>query len=148
MRRSQPGGPWQFGDLFGVALGNLAGLAAIVAGYVGASHEAVARQQVSWVNLGVVGLVLVSAANGGWLLAGRRACGRLRHALLPVEAGAPWPGERAVQARSVASTLVAAPAMTWYHRPDCHMVAGKDVSAAGRPEHQAAGRRPCGVCRP
>jgi hypothetical protein len=143
------GSPWRFGDVFGLALGNVTGLAAIVAAYIGASHEAVVREQVPWVNLGLVGLVLASAANGGWLLAGRRACGRLRYRLLPRETGAPWPGAVSGQAPSgPTATLVASPAMTWYHRPDCQMVAGKNVSAAGRTEHEAAGRRPCGVCRP
>jgi hypothetical protein len=142
--------PWRFGDAFGLALGNATGLAAIVAASVGASHEAAVRDQIPWVNLGLVGLVVTSAANGGWLLAGRRACGRLRYRLLPAEAGAPWPGAPAAQVTAArpTATLVAAPAMTWYHRPDCQMVEDKDVIAARRADHEAAGRRPCGVCRP
>jgi hypothetical protein len=144
--------PWRPIDRVAVVLGNLAGVAAILAAYAGGSHEATADRQVGWVNVGIAGLMIVAVANAGWLLAGRRACWRLRHNLLPAEPGAAaWPatGDVPAPARSLPrDTFLAAAAMTWYHAAECRMVAGKDVAPASEAEHRAAGRRPCAVCLP
>ena len=143
--------PWRPIDRVAVVLGNLAGVAAVVAAYAGGSHEATADRQVGWINVGIAGLIIVAVANAGWLLAGRRACWRLRHALLPTEAGATWPAVGNVPSPGqvlAGDIFVAAAAMTWYHAPGCRMVAGKDVAPASEAEHRAAGRRPCAVCLP
>lgn len=142
--------PWRPIDRVAVVLGNLAGVAAILAAYVGGSHEATADRQVGWVNVGIAGLIIVAGANAGWLLAGRRACWHLRHALLPAEPGAPWPAaEASLPAPLVpADRFVAAPVMTWYHATECPMVAGKEVATASEAAHRAAGRRACAVCLP
>jgi hypothetical protein len=47
-----------------------------------------------------------------------------------------------------APALVATATMVRYHRPRCRLVTGKAVEAAGRAEHERAGRTPCGVCEP
>jgi hypothetical protein len=142
--------PWRPVDRLAVTLGNLAGGLTMLAAYSGASHEATADTQIGWVNLGIAGLLVVAVANTGWLLAGRRACWRLRHDLLPAEPGAAWPAAGTTQpAVGIAPGLpVAAPAMTWYHTPDCQMVAGKDVAPSTEADHEGAGRRPCGLCLP
>jgi hypothetical protein len=44
--------------------------------------------------------------------------------------------------------LVASPSMRRYHRPSCPLAAGKDAQAWSLPDHVAARRQPCGVCRP
>ena len=144
---------WRPLDRAAVVLGNFAGLATLLAAYAGASHEAVPDKQIGWVELGIAGLLVVAVANAGWLLAGRRACWRLRHAVLPAEPGAAWPAATqpgAPQPGRVprAGELVAGAVMTWYHSPSCRMVAGKDVTAATEAEHRSSGRRPCGVCLP
>jgi hypothetical protein len=136
---------WRPLDRVAVALGNFAGLAAVVAAYAGASHEAAADRQMGWVDLGIAGLLVVAVANTGWLLAGRRACWRLRHSLLPAAPGMAWPTAAAPDT-APPGVFVAGPAMTWYHWPDCRMVAGRDVAAATEAEHRAGGRRPCGIC--
>ena len=46
------------------------------------------------------------------------------------------------------AAVVAAPAMTHFHRDGCRLVAGKDVRRATRAAHERDGRTPCGVCRP
>jgi len=142
--------PWRPVDRFAVGLGNLAGGLVMLAAYTGASHEAVADRQIGWVDLGIAGLIVVAVANTGWLLAGRRACWRLRHAVLPVEPGAAWPaaGTTPPAVGKASGLPVAAPVMTWYHAPTCQMVAGKDVAPATEADHEGAGRRPCGLCLP
>ena len=157
---------WRPADRVAVGLGNVAGAAVMMAAYAGASHQAIADRQIGWVNLGIAGLLVVTVANTGWLLAGRRACWRLRHALLPARPGAAWPSARAALAPAAsgaglpsivgtaslppgaAGLPVAAAAMTWYHSPGCRMVAGKEVSPSPLAEHLARGRRPCAICLP
>jgi hypothetical protein len=143
--------PWRPIDRVAVVLGNAAGVAAILAAYAGGSHEATADRQVGWVNVGIAGLLIVAVANAGWLLAGRRACWRLRHALLPAEPGAAWPAAGDASPLVTAppgNIFVAAAAMTWYHAPGCPMVAGKETAPAPEHQHRAAGRRRCAICLP
>jgi hypothetical protein len=158
---------WRPLDRAAVALGNFAGLALVVAAYAGAGHEVTADRQTGWVELGIAGLLVVAVANTGWLLAGRRACWRLRHSLLPAGPGMAWPTVaepgsgtpgRAAPGPALPTTLLAGTAqrgelvagavMTWYHAPTCPMAAGREVVAAGEAEHRAQGRRPCGICLP
>src|SRR6266850_4661245 len=94
---------WRPVDLAAVAIGNAAGLAVILAAWAGAGHEVVTDRQIGWVDLGIAGLVIIAVANGGWLLAGRRACWRLRHSLLPAERGLPWPVSRVVAGAGAAT---------------------------------------------
>jgi hypothetical protein len=152
MRNEDRAALWRPVDRAAVALGNLAGLAAMLAAFAGASHEATPDRQIGWVDLGLAGLIVVAVANTAWLLAGRRACWRLRHAVLPAAPGAAWPAgntaTRPVAAAPASGLLVAAAAMTWYHAPNCPMVAGKDVAAYSEADHRNHGRRPCGVCLP
>jgi hypothetical protein len=45
--------------------------------------------------------------------------------------------------------FLAGAGMERYHRPDCALAAGRTGwTTATRQEHEAAGRRACGVCRP
>jgi hypothetical protein len=142
---------WRPVDVVAVGLGNAAGLVVILAAWAGAGHEIVPDRQVGWVDLGIAGLLVITVADTLWLLAGRRACWRLRHALLPAERGLPWPGGAALSgppAAAAATALVASDTMTWYHAGHCAMVAGKPVAAASEAEHRSAGRRPCAACLP
>jgi hypothetical protein len=150
MTSPEPVRLWRPIDLAAVVIGNATGLVVILAAWTGAGHEVVTDRQIGWVNLGIAGLVIITVANTGWLLAGRRACWRLRHGLLPAERGLPWPGQpRAVAAPSAAlARFVASEAMTWFHAPDCRMVAGKDLISGSEAEHSAVGRRPCAICLP
>jgi hypothetical protein len=165
MMSPEPVRLWRPIDLASVAIGNAAGLLVILAAWTGAGHEVVADHQIGWVDLGIAGLVIITVANAGWLLAGRRACWRLRHSLLPAERGLPWPTSPTAAAGGAArhaapvdapargaphpqAPFVASGAMTWFHAPDCRMAAGKDLFTAGEAEHRAAGRRPCAICLP
>ena len=156
MTSPEPVRLWRPIDLAAVVIGNATGLVVILAARAGAGHEVVTDRQIGWVNLGIAGLLIITAANTAWLLAGRRACWRLRHGLLPAERGWPWPAATAapVVAGGIAAApgrvqlLVASEAMTWFHSPGCRMVAGKDVAAGSEADHRAAGRRPCAICLP
>jgi hypothetical protein len=173
MMSPEPVRLWRPIDRAAVAIGNAAGLLVILAAGKGAGHEVLTDRQIGWVDLGIAGLIIIAVANAGWLLAGRRACWRLRHSLLPAERGLPWPPPAALDAAAPSSSVagpagsashaalasaagsaaspssfVASAAMTWFHSADCRMAAGKAVFPASEAEHRAAGRRPCAVCLP
>jgi hypothetical protein len=124
------------------------GMLGLIAGYAGTSGTLRLSRQVAWVNVAGAGLIVSGAAVALFLTAGRRAIGRRRLGLFGnVEEKAA--ATMTPSSIAAAGDLVAAPAMTRYHRDDCTFVAGKSglvmASAIG---HEQAGRRPCGVCLP
>jgi hypothetical protein len=100
-----------------------------------------AGDQLAFVSLSLLGVLVGTAAGFGWLRRGRRAVGA-RTLLLLGSA----PGAR-VDA-PLAAELVAGPAAKWFHRADCPLVEGRNWPAATGPTHEAAGRRACPACRP
>jgi hypothetical protein len=130
------------------------GLVLIFVGWWQGSGVTPDHDQLAWLNLSLLGLLVAGAANGVWLARGRRVIGLARSAVLPYPSSLmPLPavstngnGHRPRTTRSPG--LVASPAMTWYHRSDCLLVVGKDGRAADRDAHQQAGRQACEVCRP
>jgi hypothetical protein len=159
-RRAAPANPllWSVEDLLRwVITVGLGGIVVAVAWYV-AAGEATFSQQVGPIDAALAGLVLTGLGNVTWLLHGRRALGERRRLLLPDVAAAATT-RVAVTARRVAGdpsptgtveeVFLAGEGMERYHRPDCAMAAGRTGwSTATRHNHEAAGRRPCGVCRP
>jgi hypothetical protein len=140
--------PWtarqRLGLLFLLALG----VVGLVAGYEGTSGTLRVGHQVPWINLAGAALLVSGAGVVAFLTAGRRAIGRRRLGLFGnlAEAGS---AVAAAGSGLAAGDLVAAPAMTRYHRADCSFVAGKTgLAASSSAAHQQAGRKPCGVCLP
>ena len=136
--------PWELSDLLAVYATTFIGLLLVFLAWFGTSASVRLNSQVRWTNVGVAGVIVLGAGNLFWLLRGKRATGELRRLLLPrvpVHDEAPIGAPRA-------GPLVAGADMTRFHRPDCPLVAGKNVSAAGREAHTRAGREPCGVCLP
>ena len=133
------------GGAYGVGLGLLA------AGYWGVSGTRVLSDQVSAARLAAIGVLLAQAGVVRSVIRGRRALADRRRACLPDAAG---PGVAAGSGFTPTATVrpqgapVAAADMTRYHRPGCAFVAGKPVAPGTAAEHERAGRRACGVCRP
>jgi hypothetical protein len=167
--------PWASDQVLGLMVVNVIGLTLVFAGWWWAAGTAKAGTQVAGLNLSVLGLVLSGGANGLWLTRQRRvvtlARGRVERmaravvlsngSRLPVRSGVE---QRSTNGNHVAVTapadrrqregldtpqgLFASPAMSYYHRPDCLLAAGKQLDAADEAAHVAAGRRPCEVCQP
>jgi hypothetical protein len=129
--------------------------AAVVAAGVGTAVLAVSAYQASgtvvvddqarWGAVGLAGVAIAGIAAVMWTFQARQAVSRRRRALVAVvdaERAAPVPR----QAGAATSALVASAAMARYHFLSCSLVAGKDVQPATRSDHQAQGRKPCGVC--
>jgi len=128
-------------------LGGL-GAAAMAVSWIGATRSLVVADQTGWAIAGVAGTAAVLMAALLWILAARRMVERrLGHVLARLDVS-PAVAPEGADRGGAGVVLVAAPAMTHFHRPACPLAAGKALSTANRAEHEAAGRRPCGVCRP
>ncbi|MGH9035735.1 MAG: hypothetical protein ACRD0O_08215 [Acidimicrobiia bacterium] len=123
------------------------GVAAVllVVAWVGASDTTQVDTQLRWLNLGLVGILLVGAATAVTTLDGRRAVGIRRQQLLPDE-------PKTAAATDVLSNgtepIVSVARMRRYHRTSCPLVAGKPAQAAEVAVHRQAGLEPCGICEP
>jgi hypothetical protein len=158
---------WRPEDLlrWGAAVG-LGSIVVAVAWYICAG-EVSFSSQVGPTDAAVAGLLVAGIGNVGWLLKGRRALGERRSALLPdvrvldtVDQGARGshrPSEEVAQtdprgldlALGDMELCVGGEGMERFHRPECALTTGRhDWKAMSRGEHEAAGRSPCGVCRP
>lgn len=136
-------GPWPVGWLLGLlATAAVAALILLVAWYA-ASGEGVLAAQVPWLNAAVGATVLSGLGNCAWLLRGRRSVGELRRSLF-VAAPAQTEVANAVVAHVAGAgpTWVRAPGMRRAHRPNCPLVAGKNVV-----EVDAADAEACGMCQ-
>jgi hypothetical protein len=139
--------PWRLGDLVSLVAALAAGLAAIVAGWIGVSGEPTTSQQTAWLNVGIGGLVVAGIGVAVWLMTGRRAVGERRRHLLPDVAATLAASAPATVDDDAAEALVVLPGMTRYHRPTCELMAGKKAMPLGRRRSRRA-LAPCGVCEP
>jgi hypothetical protein len=140
--------PWSRGDFVRlVGLVVLGGLACALA-WNGTSTRIRLADQTAWIGLGVSGFFVAAVAQFVWLVKGRRAVAvhgaRIQAsvaALIQDRIAAPTPSV------SVAG-FVAAEGMQHFHRPHCPVAVGRGWSAEPRGVHEAAGRTPCGICKP
>ena len=137
--------PWGSRELVQFVALSVASLVLLAAGWFGTGGEALLEDQVPFLNVAVAGLLVGAAGGGLWVIAGIRAV-RTRKAAVKVlvAARADGPTAGAVPVRS--DMFVAGAAMTRFHRPGCSLVAGKELAAATRADHEQAGRRACGMC--
>ena len=121
------------------------GWVAMVVGWYEAAGRVRVEEQVSWAVLSVGGVTAVALATVTLVLAARRRVEeRLRFVLATVDEDE-HPASWAVTVEGIGS-LVAAEDMARYHLASCRLAQGKPVRGMDRLAHEAAGRRPCGVC--
>ena len=131
-----------------VAVAVLCGAVAIVLAWIGAAGSPDVEEQVPWGVVGVAGTGLICLTSALWLAAARLAVVRRRLQITRLLAGRVPQAAPVLVEGSRADVVVAAPAMTHFHRDGCRLVAGKDVRRGTRATHERDGRTPCGVCRP
>ncbi|HUR74067.1 MAG TPA: hypothetical protein VMZ00_07310 [Sporichthya sp.] len=140
--------PWARADVVGVAIVlALAGIG-LVLGWLGVSDTVDLNDQTRWLGFGICALIVGGFGMVGWLLRGLVRVATLRRQVLaeldrrrpqPVSAGAAPPlTER--------QELGTAAGMRRYHRAECQMLAGKDVTFAAAAAHADAGLAPCPIC--
>src|SRR5438874_39957 len=121
------------------------GWVAMVVGWYEAAGRLRVEEQVSWTVLSVGGVSAVALATVTLVLAARgRVEERLRFVLAAVDED-DNPASWTVTVEGI-DTLVAAEGMARYHQAFCRLTHGKPVRGMDRLAHEAAGRRPCGVC--
>ncbi|MEW6472860.1 MAG: hypothetical protein AB1679_11365 [Actinomycetota bacterium] len=125
-----------------VAVVAVAGL--IAAAWWGASGDADEGRQLGWLGLAIAADAVIGVIVAAWLIVGYRRLA-LRRRFLLAGAGV---GSGAVRTAAPDGMFVRGARMSRYHRSGCHLVASREVVAAGAAEHEAAGCRPCPVCRP
>ena len=141
MRRS----PWPREIALVAGLGIVFAAALIIIATVLASGEAQFSHQISWVSVAITGLIVAAVCNVFFILSARQA---MRARAMRLGGGVALDDEQRIMPLEHDGRLVAARAMTLYHRPDCILVQAKNVRAAARSLHERRGRKPCGVCRP
>lgn len=132
---------WPRRGRLGLLVGQAACLATIVLAGRASAERASSGGQGVWMAVAVAAALISAAGNGVWLGALRRAANgrrqrvstRLAGKVARAVAGSPAAVGDGVQAVMVAG-------LTLRHRPDCPLVAGKDVVPA------TAGTAPCGWC--
>ncbi len=134
--------PWTTAQVRVVAACDLLAALVVAVAAHGAGQQGSLSGQVTWVDLGVVGLLLAVVANGSLFLAARRAVGRRRLDLLPD-----------VIAR-VAARPEATPEATWWwlpgttraHVEGCQMISGKPAEPISADAVRANRLRRCEIC--
>ena len=117
------------------------GAVLVLAGWFFAAGRADAGDQLVYVTVALIGVLVGLAAVIGWVVRGRRLISTRRALLL----GSPPPPKAEA---AFATDLVAASTGKWFHRADCLLAHGRDWSPAPRGEHEQAGRQSCPGCRP
>jgi hypothetical protein len=121
-------------------------------GWYLASGEIKYSRQIGPANLAVAGLLVAGAGHVAYLMRGRRAVGERRRRLLgdptlaPAGRAAATPA--ALHLDGAASETTAGDGMMRYHRKGCPLAAGRNWAVRSAEEQEAAGRIPCGACRP
>jgi hypothetical protein len=134
------GSLWSRRSTLVLAVFDSIGFAAIALGWFETGTRQVSTQ-VAWVNVAIAGLALSVAANGWWLLSGRR---RIGHEMARLFSGRGLSRRSATPGRE----LVSGEGMRLFHRSDCVFVIDKKVEPASRGTLEAADRQPCAVCEP
>lgn len=133
----------------------VAGVLAVGVAWAQASNTVDVSAQIDWAAVGLAGVVAVTLALLGPVLAARRGVADRVHRLTAALAASVGTdpvvtidAEPTARAAAVAESLVASPSMARYHRASCPLTAGKPVRPESRQAHEGAGRQACGVCTP
>ena len=133
--------PWTRSDAARTAAFVAVGLVVWMFGWFGVSGQAAFEGQIAPLNLAIVGVVLVGAGYAGWFLAGRRAVGARKRVLLARSTDVAAAAGAVDPDGFVGSERL-------FHRVECAMSLDRSWAVRPRVDHERAGRRPCGVCRP
>jgi hypothetical protein len=121
---------------------------AVVTAWYQAAQLATPQEQIGWLDLAGVALLVGLGAHTGWLVAGRRAVGSRSKAVAGAADGVLSP--LAVDGvHDVADErVVTGERMTLFHRPVCPLVAGRDLEALEVSAALARGLGACAMCEP
>jgi hypothetical protein len=152
---------WRAEDALRWAALVAAGFVMCAVGWFLAAGETNYRHQGGPANMALAGLIVAAAGHVAWTMRGRRAIEQRRRRLLGQLAATPMTdrtlspmADRMLadwsngEPRASSSPIVGGEGMRHYHRYDCPLAAGRPWPIGSVEEQKAAGRTPCGVCRP
>lgn len=133
--------PWGRAELFVLAASALTGASLVVWAWIGVNGRVTVRDQIPWLNLAVMGVVLAGGANAIVLASVRRRVRTARRAVVRrvQQFALPLPAAEPASTGPVTAAL-----MTWYHDPACTLMRFKQPVAEGAAA--AKGRVPCPAC--
>jgi hypothetical protein len=141
-------GPWGLRALLALVGVDLVVVGTVVTAWNQAAQLATPQEQIGWVDLAGVALLVGLGAHTGWLVAGRRAVGsrsravdRATESLLSPLAAATWQ-------QGGDELVVTGDRMTLFHRPGCPLVEGRPTEALVATAALAKGLAACSVCEP
>lgn len=135
-----PASPWSRRSRLGVVGGLAVGALLVVVAAIGAAGEDAFHQEIAWLDLGVLGVIVGGATVLMWLLQGRRAVTVVRNQVVELF-GVAAPIAAAVVAEHPDRPITVA-GSTWYHRPGCLLISGKPEIAV----RSIRSLSPCQVC--
>jgi hypothetical protein len=142
---------WRRGHVTKAGVLIVVGAVLWVVGAYQVAGRATLEKQSGPMNLAIIGLIVAGVGQLSWIVDGRRRIGVRRRVLIGVEMQHPAVkrARRAAIAASTDSTACfAGPDTNLFHRVDCRMGEGREWAGMARSAQAAAGRTPCGVCKP
>ncbi len=138
--------PWTRANVLKVVLLAAVGAVLWAVGWYRVAERPALDDQISPLNLAILGWLVIAVGYASWFTAGRRAVGARRRALLTFAADL----QERVSVRAVPTTDadVFVGAERYFHRPQCAMVTDRSWAPHPPAEHERAGRVPCGLCVP
>jgi hypothetical protein len=134
---------WTRGQLVLLAALNAVGAVALLVAVARARSLDDLGDQLTWINVGVVGLVLALFANGTFVVLGRRVVGQYRRRLLPDALAAVDPADHRTHDGEL---LLWVPGTNRVHRPTCLFVLGKEAEALTPAEGDRRRLLACEAC--
>jgi hypothetical protein len=117
------------------------GLLLIIVAADGSRGADALADQIGWLNLAVVGLVVAAAADGGLLLFARRAVGRRRLVVAPDVVFTPSDATHRTN-----GSWVWVPGTSRAHHTDCPLAQGKRTETVDAARIRAQALRRCEIC--
>ena len=141
-------GLWRPRDRSVLGAGVALGVAVVAVAWFRSGRTTDVGEQISWLEIGVVGVVTTAFSVALWIRSGRRTVCRRRALLLSTLAVEPDPATVAGWRDGDTVLPLASARGGRYHRASCALIDGRAALPAERAAHEAAGRIACEVCRP
>jgi hypothetical protein len=141
-------GPWALRALLALVGVDLVVVGTVVTAWYQAAQLATPQEQIGWLDLAGVALLVGLGAHTGWLVAGRRAVGSRSRAVERATDGVLSPLTAAGWQETGDELVVTGDRMTLFHRPGCPLVDGRPTEALAATAALARGLAACAMCEP
>ncbi|MDT7549752.1 MAG: hypothetical protein QOE84_2146 [Actinomycetota bacterium] len=141
-------GPWGLRALLALVGVDLIVVGTVVTAWYHAAQLATPQQQIGWMDLAGVALLVGLGAHTGWLVAGRRAVGSRSRAVERATESVLSPLTVDTSQEIGDELVLTGDRMTLFHRPGCPLVEGRSTEALAARAALAKGLAACSMCEP